>query len=242
MGSRSRRREGTKTKDEDDIEDPSLKRTLCRHWIAGACDRGDRCGFAHGKQEKGQPIPEEYLPVKNSKGRNPNKHKEGGKYGKGPENYNEYGGQNDKGKAGKGRRGSFQGKIIDKGKELQQRGRGAKERRNSRSRTRDAGRRDNRDEESETEKGRSPGGTRHMGRPEDHRTSRDVEQIRLLLERTNRLTKENKELKAENKELQQESVEKDRENARLRYDNEDMGPNLREKELRDDGGPKKRRR
>eukprot|EP00927_Polykrikos_kofoidii_P038521 TRINITY_DN3290_c0_g1_i1.p1 TRINITY_DN3290_c0_g1~~TRINITY_DN3290_c0_g1_i1.p1 ORF type:complete len:602 (-),score=88.33 TRINITY_DN3290_c0_g1_i1:104-1909(-) len=33
------------------------KRTLCKYWLEGTCDRGMQCGFAHGEHEIGQPGP-----------------------------------------------------------------------------------------------------------------------------------------------------------------------------------------
>lgn len=35
---------------------PSAKKTLCKFWQAGACEKGDACTWAHGEEELGQPL------------------------------------------------------------------------------------------------------------------------------------------------------------------------------------------
>ncbi|CAJ1367154.1 unnamed protein product [Effrenium voratum] len=35
---------------------PDVKRTLCKFFLAGACERGDMCTWAHGEEELGQPV------------------------------------------------------------------------------------------------------------------------------------------------------------------------------------------
>jgi len=35
---------------------PEIKKTLCKFFLAGACDRGDLCTWAHGKEQLGEPI------------------------------------------------------------------------------------------------------------------------------------------------------------------------------------------
>eukprot|EP00971_Amphidinium_carterae_P212534 4217797-Amphidinium_carterae.1 len=38
------------------VADKGIKRTLCKFWQQGSCDRGAACGFAHGDEEIGMPI------------------------------------------------------------------------------------------------------------------------------------------------------------------------------------------
>merc|ERR1712072_318106 len=40
-------------------EDEKIKRTICKFWLEGKCDRGDKCSFAHGETEIGKKITEE---------------------------------------------------------------------------------------------------------------------------------------------------------------------------------------
>merc|ERR1719343_737869 len=35
-----------------------VKRTICSFWQRGNCQRGELCGFAHGEEEIGDPVPE----------------------------------------------------------------------------------------------------------------------------------------------------------------------------------------
>lgn len=63
----------------------SYKRTICRHWERGRCDRGTECAFAHGEEDKGNPVPIgnwEY-PKGGGKGKegDPGKHRGQGKSG-----------------------------------------------------------------------------------------------------------------------------------------------------------------
>ena len=32
-------------------EHPHFRRTICRHWLRGRCERGDLCNFAHGEAQ-----------------------------------------------------------------------------------------------------------------------------------------------------------------------------------------------
>mmetsp|Transcript_3157 Transcript_3157/g.7532 ORF Transcript_3157/g.7532 Transcript_3157/m.7532 type:complete len:305 (+) Transcript_3157:26-940(+) len=41
----------------------TLKRTLCKFFQEGGCERGVACGFAHGRHELGQPVPGAAAPV-----------------------------------------------------------------------------------------------------------------------------------------------------------------------------------
>ena len=36
-------------------DDSKFKTGMCRHWMSGSCDHGDRCSFAHGEHELRQP-------------------------------------------------------------------------------------------------------------------------------------------------------------------------------------------
>merc|ERR1719494_372136 len=37
--------------------DSGIKRTLCKFFEAGTCTKDTNCGFAHGDEELGQPVP-----------------------------------------------------------------------------------------------------------------------------------------------------------------------------------------
>lgn len=53
------------------------KRSLCKFWLQGLCDKGDLCTWAHGEEEVGSPALEA-LPVLSLRGR-PNAYEKGGK-------------------------------------------------------------------------------------------------------------------------------------------------------------------
>jgi len=36
---------------------PTSKRTICQFWLQGMCTKGDSCGFAHGYEQIGAPVP-----------------------------------------------------------------------------------------------------------------------------------------------------------------------------------------
>ncbi len=48
----------------------AFKRTLCKHWLRGHCNRGEECGFAHGESEVGQPMPSRLGILRASRGGN----------------------------------------------------------------------------------------------------------------------------------------------------------------------------
>jgi len=45
------------------VNSTEFKRTICRFWQEGRCEKGNTCGFAHGEEEIGNPVLGEALPA-----------------------------------------------------------------------------------------------------------------------------------------------------------------------------------